>query len=149
MSHALKILLFTTLLVGVGCGTAHQGLYESVSAEGWVRVEDNGVSFFHPPSMRLSKGFVSFATPQKGEIFVAIHFPGHSTTFEKEEIHLIPHDGAPAQVLPFSSEPIILPATSDFTIVIPAFLLDDHPVPALKARFKWSDRRYRAWGGGW
>jgi len=115
MKNALLVLLAATGLIGVG-RTTRQGLYESAQAEGWMRVESDGVTFFHPPSLPLTRGYVSFSTPQKDELFMAIYFPGRATVFEKEEIQLIPHDGAPAQTIAFPSGPIALPATSDFTM---------------------------------
>ena len=143
-SHLTIAVTCVVLLCGCAVYT-HQGLYEVSASDGWRREASEATTFFYPPSARNADGFVAFTTEKKGELLVVADFPGRTAHFEKKELRIVPHDGGSPYLASVDAPRILVPATSDFTIEVPAFTVDGKPMQPIVARFKWSDRKYRAY----
>jgi len=145
MKHRLSIAATCVWLL---CGCAvyqHQGLYDVSASSGWRREASEASTLFYPPSARNADGYVVFTTVKKGELLILASFPGKIARFEKKELQVVPHDGGSPYLSSIEAARIFVPATSDFTIEVPAFTVNGKPMPPITARFTWSDRKYHVY----
>jgi hypothetical protein len=143
---ACQLLAVAYATVVSGCAVyTDQGLYDVSASDGWRREASEATTFFYPPKARNADGFIAFTTEKKGELLMVVSFPGKSVRFEQKDLLIIPHDGDSSYQVSVDAARILVPSTSDFTIELPRVMIDDKLMPVIRARFIWSDRKYRSY----
>jgi hypothetical protein len=138
---------FLVVLVVAGCAIYRDhGFYDASQAAGWRKDLSEGTNFFYPPAASISKGFIAFSSDAKGKLMMVAHFPGREVRFDKQEFTIIPNDGGSPISIPVSAGMRQI-GSADFTVELPPFTVDGLPLPALRARFVWTDRAYYVYRG--